>query len=371
MRYGKPPTELPGLPIREEGGCVVVLHQGAGSTIDHFLRGPLESLGARLLELDSALAPKGANLDTLLTADRVVVVRYLPRRWVRALGQSRRAGATLMYLMDDDLLDPELLGELPPVYRRRVRERITLRRGLVPELFDRIWVTSAVLESKYAHLGAARLPLRPHPSLLREPPRVQLAYLGTSVHEREFAWLRELLELLQERQAHTHVDLFGDLAINRQFRDLPRLRILHPMRWPSYLAETGPGRVDVLLTPLLESPMNAARAPVKFIDAARCGAAGLYSDRPPYRGFIRHGVDGLLLGDQQREWLAAIEHLIDNTEARRRLAEEGRRRALRLSRGEPEEDRGDRLAGHPDAGVGEGRSGGAADPWEHDFFSTS
>ncbi len=82
--------------------------------------------------------------------------------------------------------------------------------------------------------------------------------------------------------------------------------------------------------------MNAARAPVKFIDAARCGAAGLYSDRPPYRGFIRHGVDGLLLGDEQREWLQAIAQLIEDHQARRRLAEGGRQRALRLSRGELE-----------------------------------
>jgi hypothetical protein len=167
--------------------------------------------------------------------------------------------------------------------------------------------------------------------LLAERPRLQLAYLGSSVHALEFAWLRELLLLLQSRHCHTHVDLFGDLSINRQFRDLPRVRILHPMRWPSYLAETGQGRCDLLLTPLLESPLNAARAPVKFIDAARCGAAGLYSDRPPYRGFIRPGVDGLLLGDRQQEWLEAIEWLIGDGEARHRLASEGRRRALQLS----------------------------------------
>lgn len=348
MRYGKPPTELPGLSIREQGQCVVVLHQGAGSTLDHFLRGPLERLGGRLLELDSAVAPAEEVPRILRDAGQVVVVRYLPRSWLRVLSAARRAGVRLLYLMDDDLLDPTLLEELPLAYRRRVRERITWQRRRVPALFDQIWVTSPVLEARYAPLGALRLPLRPHSSLLEERPRVQLAYLGTSVHTREFAWLRELLRRLQERQPHTHVDLFGDLSINRQFRDLPRLRILHPMRWPSYLAETGPGRVDVLLTPLLESPLNAARAPVKFIDAARCGAAGLYSDRPPYRGFIRHGVDGLLLGDQPQDWLEAIEHLIHDVPARHRLAEACRQRALRLSRGEPEE-------GNPAAGEGEDR----------------
>ncbi len=335
MKSGMSAIDLPGLPIQGRGDRVVLLHQGAGSTIDHFLRGPLERLEARLLEIDSALGPTDRDRAALLACRAVVVVRYLPRPWLRALGQARAGGVTLIYLMDDDLLDPALLAELPAAYRRRVRRRITLQRGRVPALFDRLWVTSAALAEKYAPLGAERLALRPDPSLLAERPRLQLAYLGTSVHEREFAWLRELLGVLQQRQPHTHVDVFGDLSVNRQFRDLPRLRILHPMAWNNYLAETGFGRVDLLLTPLLESPMNAARAPVKFIDAARCGAAGLYSDRPPYRGFIRDGVDGLLLGDGQGDWLAAIERLIQDPGARRRLAEAGRRRALDLSRGEP------------------------------------
>ena len=326
-----PLPQLPGVALLQRGQSVVLLHQGAGSTIDHFLRGPLEAWEAQIIEVDSSEAPNPNVQSMMMAAHLVVVVRYLPRHWLRALRHLRRAGIRLVYLMDDDLLDPALLPQLPAAYRQRLRQRITRQRSRVPELCDPIWVTSAFLELKYAHLGALCLPLSPHPGLLAERPRLQLAYLGSSVHQLEFAWLRELLLLLQSRQCHTHVDVFGDLSINRQFRDLPRVRILHPMRWPSYLAETGQGRCDLLLTPLLESPLNAARAPVKFIDAARCGAAGLYSDRSPYRGFIRPGIDGLLLGDRQQEWLEAIEWLIRDSGARRRLAAEGRRRALQLS----------------------------------------
>jgi hypothetical protein len=326
-----PLPQLPGIESPQQGQSVVLLHQGSGSTIDHFLRGPLEVWKAKIIEVDSAEAPTFHLQNVMMAAHLVVVVRYLPRPWLRALRHVRRAGIRLVYLMDDDLLDPALLPQLPAAYRQRLRQRITRQRSRIPELCDPIWVTSEFLERKYAHLGALPLPLSPHPRLLAERPRLQLAYLGSSVHQLEFAWLRELLLLLQSRQHHTHVDVFGDLNINRQFRDLPRVRILHPMRWPSYLAETGQGRCDLLLTPLLESPLNAARAPVKFIDAARCGAAGLYSDRSPYRGFIRPGIDGLLLGDRQQEWLEAIEWLIRDTGARHRLATEGRCRALQLS----------------------------------------
>jgi len=322
---------LPGIEASQQGKCVVLIHQGAGSTIDHFLRGPLEAWDARIIEVNSAEAPGPHFQNSIIAANLVVIVRYLPRNWLNTLRQVRRAGIRLVYLMDDDLLDPALLPLLPIAYRQRIRQRITCQRKRVPELCDLIWVTSEFLERKYAHLGARLLPLSPHPGLLAERPRLQLAYLGSSVHSLEFAWLRELLILLQSRHSHTHVDLFGDLSINRQFRDLPRVRIVHPMGWPSYLAETGQGRCDLLLTPLLESPLNAARAPVKFIDAARCGAVGLYSDRSPYRGFIRPGIDGLLLGDRQLEWLEAIEWLIQDSEARLRIATEGRRRALQLS----------------------------------------
>jgi hypothetical protein len=312
---------------------VALLHQGAGSTIDHFLRGPLESLGARIVEVDSGRRPDTASLQQLSGCRLLVLVRYLPRPWLAPVQRLRREGSEVAFLMDDDLLDPAVHAELPRVYREQLWRRVTRLHPQLPKLVDRLWVTSPALEQKYGHLGAERLPLRPHPDLLAERPRLQLAYLGTSVHEAEFTWLLPLLETLQQRHTHTHVELFGDHALNRRFRPLPRVRILHPMRWPNYLAETGSGRIDILLTPLLASPFNAARAPVKVIDAARCGAAGLYSDRAPYRGFIRHGLDGLLLDDEPARWLAEIERLINDPGERRRLAEGGRQRALEMVQG--------------------------------------
>lgn len=313
---------------------MALLHQGGDSTIDHFLRGPLESAGARILRVDTAVDPDPATLRELTDCRLLVAVRYLPEPWLKPLARLRAGGARLALLLDDHLLDPAAMRQLPRDYRRRLWQRIGRLGPRLPELVDQLWVTSEALAHNYAHLGARRLPLHPHPDLLIERPRLQLAYLGTSVHEAEFAWLLPLLEELQLRHGHTHVELFGDLALNRRFRHLPRLRILHPMRWSNYLAETGAGRIDILLTPLLSSPFNAARSPVKLIDAARSGAAGLYSDRPPYRGFVRDGVDGLLLDDDPTSWLKAIDRLIADPGERLRLAAAARRRALALSRGE-------------------------------------
>ena len=310
---------------------VALLHQGAGSTIDHFLRLPLEESGRHPLEIDTSQPPEPAMASRLGAMAQVVVVRYLPRPWLRVLRQLRRQGTELIYLMDDDLLDPAAQQDLPVSYRRRLQHRITRRRKLVPMLFDALWVTSPVLAKRYGHLGARCLPLRPHPKLLQGAPRLQLAYLGTSVHWPEMQFLVPVLQELQRRHGHTHVDVFGDHQVNRLFRDLPRMRIIHPMGWSQYLVETGTHRVDLLLCPLLESPFNAARAPVKFIDAARTGAVGLYSDRPPYRGWIRDGEDGLLLGDSPSDWIAAIGALILDPDRRLRLAQACRQRAQELA----------------------------------------
>ena len=309
---------------------IALLHQGAGSTIDHFVRLPLEESGRQILEIDTSQPPVPAMASLLGVMAQVVVVRYLPRPWLQVLGRLRHQGTELIYLMDDDLLDPAAQEDLPSSYRHRLQERITRRRRLVPLLFDALWVTSPVLAERYRHLGARCLPLRPHPKLLQGSSRFQLAYLGTSVHWPEMQFLMPVLQELQRRHFQTHVDVFGDHKVNRLFRALPRMRIIHPMGWNQYLAETGTHRVDLLLCPLLESPFNAARAPVKFIDAARTGAVGLYSDRLPYRGWIRDGVDGVLVGDDPSDWFEAIETLILETSRRLSLAQACRQRALEL-----------------------------------------
>ena len=73
---------------------------------------------------------------------------------------------------------------------------------------------------------------------------------------------------------------------------------------------------------------NAARGPTKFYDYARMGAAGLYSDVAPYRGFVRDGVDGLLLDNDPERWAEAILALALDAEKRAGLAAAARQRLL-------------------------------------------
>jgi hypothetical protein len=58
---------------------------------------------------------------------------------------------------------------------------------------------------------------------------------------------------------------------------------------------------------------------------------GLYSDLPPYQGWIRDGIDGVLLRNTTKDWINAIEALIRDSALRLRLAQVCRQRALELA----------------------------------------
>jgi glycosyltransferase involved in cell wall biosynthesis len=260
-----------------------------------------------------------------------VVVRYLPANWVRPLEAFRCAGGHIVYFMDDDLMDERSLVNLPTAYYKKIRRLATDQVVLIENLSAEFWVSSRFLAEKYIRWAPTILPARPHSSLLKKKKAVDVFYHGTASHQAELGWLVPVVKAVQERNPVTQFEVFGDLLVNRLYRDLPRVTVVHPMRWLSYLAYTSTVRRDIGLAPLMPEPFNAARAPTKFFDFVRMGAVGLYSDVPPYSDFIRSGVDGILLPNDPEAWAAAIIELVSNEERRIRMAKAAHERAMALA----------------------------------------
>lgn len=321
----------PGRSTDRSDRTLAVLHQNAGPTLAYFVRAPAEHENFLITELDSALPPTSSAQEILAAADHVLVVRYLPRPWLQVIQKLAASGASLIFLMDDDLLDPQALDGLPLAYQRRLRKRITNQARHVPRLFSRIWVTSAYLKSKYCHLKPHLLELCPEGKVVAASSTHRLAYLGTASHPLEFAWLVGLLERLQQSRGDCTIEIYGDIQVNRQFRHIPGVRIVHPMMWAAFLRDSSVRQLDVMLCPLLDHPFNRCRAPVKFFDAARMGAVGVYSDRAPYQGFIRQGEDGILLPDDLDCWITALHQLLDDQTHRATLAANAKLRAGSLT----------------------------------------
>ena len=84
------------------------------------------------------------------------------------------------------------------------------------------------------------------------------------------------------------------------------------------------------LAPLLPSRFNAARGATKWMDYARMGAVGIYTDVQPYSDHVLHAKDGLLLPNNPADWVKSILELADNPaqRAEMRLAVQDKSQAL-------------------------------------------
>jgi hypothetical protein len=266
---------------------------------------------------------------SFLNADYVVIVRYLTPAWRKAIEANRDQLAGVAYFMDDDLWDRAAWQGLPRDYQRRLASRALRHRGWVERHCDALWVSTEALARKYAHLSPMVIPLAPDAALLaQQNDAVHIVYHGTASHGAEIEWLRPILAEVLERCPQAHFELFGDRAVSSLYRDLPRVSVLHPMRWPNYLAYTRANRRQIGLSPLLPTPFNAARGAVKFYDFVRMGAVGVYSAVAPFEGFVRNGVDGLLLPNEPARWVEALVALAGDPARTAALAAAARVRAL-------------------------------------------
>ena len=103
------------------------------------------------------------------------------------------------------------------------------------------------------------------------------------------------------------------------FRDIPRLKMIHPMDWETFYIDTLKRKVDIVVNPIISSKFNSFRSPTKFFDITRLGAVGLYSDLEPFNKFINNNHDGILLKNNIEDWTKEIFYLLDNKKERERL----------------------------------------------------
>jgi hypothetical protein len=284
---------------------LLMLEEGATPSGDYILAPWLATLGPPVERLDARQPPHTGQIQP---GDFIVVQRYLHAPWRQAIERQRPELAGLAWFLDDDLLDPAALAELAGPYARKIQQLALSQRPWFERMGSQWWVATDALASKYAEARPTVLPLAPPRRFVEPEAAVRVVYHGTASHQREIEWLHDVVAEVQRRCEVTHFELFGELPVNRRFRDLPRVAVLHPMRWGSYLAYTSGQRADIGLAPLLPGVFNAARGPVKFVDYTRQGALGLYSRVPPYEGYVRDGVDGVLLPNEPEAWVGAILH---------------------------------------------------------------
>lgn len=255
-----------------------------------------------------AVSPEFYQLDSLpqLAANEQVellFVRYISKAWQHWVQQHRLQISTLHFFMDDDLFDLSAMRGLPWHYRLKLFRFAWRKQGWLKQQQAKVWVSTPYLQQKYqAWQPQLMLPCYPLP----QRPQLTLFYHGSASHMAEIYWLKPVIAEVLQRNANISFEIIGTETVNKLFRTLPRVQVLHPMGWQAYQALLSRGNRAIGLAPLTARPFNQARSHTKFFDITYAGAVGIYAADPVYQQVVQDQQNGLLLPMEQALWVEAI-----------------------------------------------------------------
>jgi len=282
---------------------------------------------SRSLKLIAAPVDLIANIDVLLAAESYDLL-HLNEPFVPGLGWTalRHAGCPLVATFH---ANPERLA---PFWATRPQ----LRR-LFDSLDCAIASSRAVRDAAAVSFPGAYRVIPPgldlarfRPGDGREPGPQRLLFAGVESRRKGLGVLLRALRLLEDRAGDVRVDVCGSAGQERRYGRLVPPAFAGRVTFHGRVAgEDMPElyrRADVFCAPSL-GPETAGLA---LLEAMAAGAAVVASRVPGYDEVVRDGVDGLLVPPREpRALAAALRRLLDDSESRVRLTQEGLRSARR------------------------------------------
>jgi hypothetical protein len=260
--------------------------------------------------------------DDARKIDCIVFVRYITPQWRCWVDKNRAQLGKVVLFMDDDLLDLNAHAGLPLRYRWKLWQLIWRHQGWLKKIGAQLWVSTPYLAEKYA--GWKPVLLEPKATSTQVEPVKTLFYHGSASHYDEIQWLYPVVAEVLAHAPELTFEIIGNQKVRKLFANLPRVHVLHSMKWPAYQALLRrPGRT-IGLAPLLDSPFNRARSHTKFFDITQAGAVGIYAPGTIYERIVKHGDNGLLVPMEKDAWVEAILQLAGDEAYRARLLQGAR-----------------------------------------------
>ena len=281
------------------------------------------------------LSASRQDLAGVSWADTLVVFcRYVNKAWLNVVRANRDELAGICLFVDDDI---EAMAEAPELswhYKLMLRRRaLTPWRALIP-LLDRVWVSTPHLAERWRGMSPHLLPpVADLFDLCASPAPSAGTLVGIHAggsHRADKAWLEPVVQAVLAAAPDLTFEMVVEAGRDWRWRGDPRVRVIPFRSWPEYRADTASRRRDLLLAPLLPTSVNAARAEVKRIDAARCGAALLVSDPAVYQVSPAEANLGMVVPLDVDGWTRAILGLSRDTERRQALARLNKEKLLEI-----------------------------------------
>ena len=303
-------------------------------TADYYFLGGVDDLVAPGCEpsVDRPIVRLGPN--TWAHADRLVIIRYLTQSEAVAVEAGR--WRSVHYVVDDLLPAVAMSDDLPADYRMRLVKFTETMLPRILALRPVIVAPSQAILDVFA--GFQRLKLDPCFLALREglpPPmpfdgRLEIGFLGTRSHAATLPLLARLAEDLDDAGCEARLHLYFGKHLPRSLSDLRTIVNHDPVPWPEFADFCRRTQFHIAVAPVQRTSFAMARSITKLMDHAAVGAAGIYSDRPPFSSVVTHGRDGILSGDAATYWADAVLGLVGDPTRMAQVACAGSALAARL-----------------------------------------
>lgn len=261
------------------------------------------------------------TLSDLNWADIVLLARFDSGYEFRLTQWLHEARKTLVYILDDDLLD------VPPhvrsaAYYARQAGNI---RGMI-EMSDAILSPSPRLLEKYAKgkraISIEEPAIDPAPYSPHDPNApVRIGFAGSIDRTQEIESLlgNALRRIAGEYGERVVFEFFG--AAPSFAKDLGARCVPYRDSYGAYRRTLNELAWDIGLAPMPDTPFHACKHYNKFIEYAAAGVTGVYSRVEPYTRLARWLGEESFSGNTEDEWYGKIRALIDDAKLREALRE--------------------------------------------------
>jgi len=289
-----------------------LVEEQANPSSDFFVLPAIRALGHRVIRCNFADLPAAVELSGAI----VIFIRYVPPKWVKLIESVRPALRALIFFMDDDVLDLHASAGMPWRYQLKLARLAASHARWLQRQKAALWVSTPYLQQKYA----AWQPCLILPSTVVSPTGLRrIFYHGSASHQVDIRWLQPVIAEVLQRDTQLVFEIIGGQPIYRLYKKMPRVSIVHPMKWPNYQAFISMQTYHIGLNPLQDIPFNRARSYTKFFDITRCKAVGIYSPNSACAEIISDRQNGLVVELEQAAWVEAILNLARDESLRQTL----------------------------------------------------
>lgn len=305
-----------------EGKCSLLTEQDLSAALGKTARGPAgaEWVRERLVAF---------------TPELIVFCRYSGPHASAIVEWARERSVPAIFHLDDDLLNVPL--ELGPAKHAMHNhpDRLAAVRYLLDEATLVYCSTEPLRRRLFGEAPTERVvagavycahPVRAEPTTGRLPKTV--GYMGFD-HAHDFTLALPALVRLLDARPELPFEMFGSIPVPEELKRFgDRIRTIEPVRsYPDFTAKLASLGWTIGICPLAKTPFNEVKADTKWVEYTASGFATIASRNTVYDACCADGCG--ILADNEAEWFAAFEHLLDDEAAHRAQVERAQEKLRR------------------------------------------